>query len=114
MDLKTKFKVFGVLSRMSDRIMKHQQENGFDTIFDFLNEDIADVKKCVCGGETSHEISGLHLQNVSVSTDINTQVDLLTATLDELMHTFDSDEDKMDFILDICNTYKKKVIEYSR
>ena len=40
---------------------------------------------------------------------INEQVEILRETLDELMHTFDNEEDRMDFILDICNGYKKRL-----
>lgn len=32
-----------IIKRMQDRIMKHQQENGFETIFDFLNEDLIEL-----------------------------------------------------------------------
>lgn len=40
---------------------------------------------------------------------IESQVDILKDTLDEMMTGFDSEEDRMDFILDICNGYKKRI-----
>jgi len=40
---------------------------------------------------------------------IDEQVQILTDTLEEMMTGFDSEEDRMDFILDICNGYKKRL-----
>jgi hypothetical protein len=40
---------------------------------------------------------------------IESQVVILKDTLDEMMTGFDSEEDRMDFILDICNGYKKRI-----
>jgi hypothetical protein len=40
---------------------------------------------------------------------IESQVDILKDTLNEMMTGFDSEEDRMDFILDICNGYKKRI-----
>ena len=40
---------------------------------------------------------------------IENQVAILQDTLDEMMTGFDSEEDRMDFILDICNGYKKRI-----
>lgn len=40
---------------------------------------------------------------------INKQVSILKDTLEELMINFDSEEDRVDFILDICNGYKKRI-----
>lgn len=34
-----------IIKRMQDRIMEHQKENGFETIFDFLNDDISDIEE---------------------------------------------------------------------
>ena len=42
---------------------------------------------------------------------INEQVEILKDTLEEMMTGFSSEEDKMDFILDICNGYKKRISE---
>lgn len=36
-----------ILKRMQDRIMQHQQEKGFESIFDFLNEDIEELQEKV-------------------------------------------------------------------
>jgi Na+/phosphate symporter len=40
---------------------------------------------------------------------IERQVKILKDALDEMMTGFDSEEDRMDFILDICNGYKKRI-----
>lgn len=40
---------------------------------------------------------------------INEQVAILKDTLEEMMTGFDSEEDRMDFILDICNGYRKRI-----
>lgn len=40
---------------------------------------------------------------------IDEQVNILKDTLDEMMTGFDSEENKIDFILDICNGYKKRI-----
>jgi len=42
---------------------------------------------------------------------INEQVAILQDTLNEMMTGFDSEEDKIDFILDICNGYRKRISE---
>jgi hypothetical protein len=41
---------------------------------------------------------------------IERQVNILKDTLDEMMTGFESEEDRMDFILDICNGYKKRTM----
>jgi hypothetical protein len=40
---------------------------------------------------------------------IDDQVLILKDTLEEMMTGFDTEEDRMDFILDICNGYKKRI-----
>ena len=40
---------------------------------------------------------------------IESQVAILKDTLNEMMTGFDSEENRMDFILDICNGYKKRI-----
>jgi len=40
---------------------------------------------------------------------INQQVEILKDTLEEMMTGFDTEENKIDFILDICNGYKKRI-----
>ena len=42
---------------------------------------------------------------------INEQVEILKDTLEEMMTGFSSEEDKIDFILDICNGYRKRISE---
>ena len=41
---------------------------------------------------------------------IDKQVSILKDTLEEMMTGFESEEDRMDFILDICNGYRKRNI----
>jgi predicted metal-binding protein len=41
---------------------------------------------------------------------INEQVEVLKEVINELMITFENEEDRIDFILDIVSSYKKKVI----
>ena len=40
---------------------------------------------------------------------IDEQVKILKDTLEEMMTGFDTEEDRMDFILDICNGYRKRI-----
>lgn len=42
--------------------------------------------------------------------DVNKQVEILQEVLTELMTGFESPEERMDFILDIVNGYKKRII----
>lgn len=41
--------------------------------------------------------------------NIGEQVKILKDTLEEMMTGFDTEEDRMDFILDICNGYRKRI-----
>lgn len=43
--------------------------------------------------------------------DTNTQVKLLGRVLNNMMKSFNSEEDKMDFILDVCNGYKDELVK---
>lgn len=45
----------------------------------------------------------------SATVDINTQVEILKKVINKLMITFDDENDRMDYILDICNEYRKEV-----
>lgn len=47
-----------IIKRMQDRIMQHQKENGFETIFDFLNEDLDELQK---------QLKNCNLQSVMVN-----------------------------------------------
>lgn len=40
---------------------------------------------------------------------IDEQVEILKDTLEEMMTGFDTEENRMDFILDLCNGYKKRI-----
>lgn len=44
-------------------------------------------------------------------TNIDSQVDVLSNTLNQLMVTFDSEQDRVDFILDIVNEYKAQLLK---
>ncbi len=48
---------------------------------------------------------GLHKDHITITDQAN----VLQKTLDKLLTTFDSDENRIDFILDICNEYKKQL-----
>ena len=54
-------------------------------------------------------IQALEMEKEQIHASIDKQVNILRDTLDEMMTGFDSEEDKMDFILDICNGYKKRI-----
>ena len=36
-----------IVKKMREAIMDHQQANGFETVFDFLNEDLEDLEKAL-------------------------------------------------------------------
>ena len=40
---------------------------------------------------------------------IDEQVSILKDTLEEMMTEFDTEENRIDFILDICNGYKRRI-----
>jgi len=40
---------------------------------------------------------------------INEQVEIIKDVLEEMMTCFDTEENRMDFILDICNGYKERI-----
>lgn len=44
----------------------------------------------------------------SATVDINIQVEILKKVINKLMITFDDENDRMDYILDICNEYRKE------
>ena len=44
--------------------------------------------------------------------DVNIQVKILKRVINNLMITFDDENDRMDFILDICNEYRKEAEKY--
>lgn len=46
--------------------------------------------------------------DVSATVDINTQVEILNKVINKLMISFDDENDRMDYILDICNEYRKE------
>lgn len=47
--------------------------------------------------------------NNKESVSVHQQVEILKEVMDELMHTFDNEEDKMDFIFDITNLHQEKI-----
>lgn len=50
----------------------------------------------------------------SATVDINTQVEILKKVINKLMITFDDENDRMDYILDICNEYRKEAEKHYR
>ena len=50
----------------------------------------------------------LEMEKKQIHASIDKQVNILKDTLDEMMTGFESEEDRMDFILDICNGYKTR------
>ena len=50
----------------------------------------------------------------SDAVDINTQVEILKKVINKLMITFDDENDRMDYILDICNEYRKEAEKHCR
>ena len=50
----------------------------------------------------------------SAAVDINTQVEILKKVIDKLMITFDDEKDRMDYILHICNEYRKEAEKHYR
>ena len=52
--------------------------------------------------------------NGSATVDINTQVEILKKVINKLMITFDDENDRMDYILDICNEYRKEAEKHYR
>lgn len=46
-------------------------------------------------------------------TEIKTQVEILKKVIDKLI-TFDDENDRMDYILDICNEYRKEAEKHYR
>ena len=46
--------------------------------------------------------------------DINTHVEILKKVINKLMITFDDENDRMDYILDICNEYRKELEKHYR
>lgn len=51
----------------------------------------------------------LEMEEEQKHVSIDKQVNILKDTLEEMMTGFDSEEDRMDFILDICNGYRKRI-----
>lgn len=47
--------------------------------------------------------------NRSMHKTIDEQVEILKDTLEEMMTVFDTEENRMDFILDICSGYRKRI-----
>jgi hypothetical protein len=45
---------------------------------------------------------------------IKNQVEILSKVLDKMLKVFDTPEDKMDFILDVCNGFEEELNEQNR
>lgn len=54
-----------IIERMRNRIMEHKKENGFETVYDFLNEDLDKLEEIVnnwnCG--YYHIDKKIHINN---------------------------------------------------
>jgi len=60
------------------------------------------------------EVLRLSIVSGSASVDLDKQVEVLKKTIDKLMITFDDESDRMDYILDIVNEYKRQMLEHYR
>lgn len=87
----------------SERIKEIQKETGYpnsrpvqQALFKVWNECTQPQEPKETGKKEKHA-------------SIDEQVSILKDTLEEMMTGFDSEGDKMDFILDICNGYKKRI-----
>jgi predicted unusual protein kinase regulating ubiquinone biosynthesis (AarF/ABC1/UbiB family) len=90
-----------IIKRMNTRIMNHQKENGFETIFDFLNEDINELQEKLC-----------NLDFVSGSFSADIFVEILKKALegnDEVKVEFENEADNINYVLDVCNNFKKEL-----
>jgi hypothetical protein len=92
---------------MTRRFMKHKQTavewlyNNLKSHFEH-NGDLLEVVQMSFEQAKAQEKEQKHKS-------IDKQVSILKGTLEEMMTGFDSEEDKVDFILDICNGYKKRI-----
>lgn len=59
--------------------------------------------------KTSDIDQALKMEKEQKHESVNAQVNILKDTLDDMMTGFDSEEDRIDFILDICNGYRNRV-----
>ncbi len=80
------------------------QEMAYEIINEFGNTEIGRYKiQVMCD---QHAEKYLQKQKHKL---INDQVEILKNTLEEMMTGFDTEENRMDFILDICNGYRKRI-----
>ena len=80
------------------------QEMAYEIIDKFGNTEIGRYKiQLMCD---QHAEEYLQKQKHKL---IDEQVEILKDTLEEMMTVFDTEENKIDFILDICNGYKKRI-----
>ena len=80
------------------------QEMAYEIIDKFGNTEIGRYKiQLMCD---QHAEEDLQKQKHKL---IDEQVEILKDTLEEMMTGFDTEENKIDFILDICNGYKKRI-----
>lgn len=52
--MKSKQKALSIIDKMFQDIMEHQKENGFETVFDFLDEDLDELKALVTEEVAKH------------------------------------------------------------
>ena len=75
----------------------------------FVNRPRADKEKQLRKLKEAFLMFGKNEVNRSRHKTIDEQVEILKDTLEEMMTGFDTEEDRMDFILDICNGYRKRI-----
>ena len=62
------------------------------------------------GDNTAEMVVDSYMSSKGISERlINKQVETLEASLEKTMKTFDSEADRMDFILDVCIAYKEEL-----
>lgn len=70
------------------------------------------IRQLSVDDETSVNMVDSYLASRNIESEfIIHQVNTLSKVLDKTLKTFDSFEEKMDFILDVCNGYKDELIK---
>lgn len=84
-----------------------------------MKEDILQIASDLREGHITSNEAKLQLLRLfgvsgSVLVDIDKQVEVLKKTIDNLMITFDDENDRIDYILDIVNEYRRQMTDYYR
>ena len=80
------------------------QETTYEILTKFGNTEMGRYKIQLMCDQYAEEYLEKH-HNIT----IDKQVIVIKDILEEMMTSFDTEEDRMDFILDICNGYKKRI-----